>query len=48
MMSVARLIKVFKQGARRGRMTPETVRAIRTALDEALHRIEDALNGPRR
>jgi DNA-binding PadR family transcriptional regulator len=48
MMSVARLIKVFKHGARRGRMTPETVRAIRAALDEAMHRIEDALNGPRR
>jgi DNA-binding PadR family transcriptional regulator len=48
MMSVARLIKVFKHGARHGRMTPDTVRAIRAALDEALHRIEDALNGPRR
>jgi DNA-binding PadR family transcriptional regulator len=48
MMSVARLIKAFKHGARRGRMTPETVRAIRAALDEALRRIEDALNGPGR
>jgi DNA-binding PadR family transcriptional regulator len=48
MHSVARLIKVFKHGARRGRMTPETVRAIRSALDEALRRIEEALNGPGR
>lgn len=46
--SVARLVRVFRHGARRGRMTPETVRAIRTALDEAIHRIEDALNGPGR
>jgi len=48
MVSVARLIKAFKQGARRGRMTPETVRAIGAALDQAIERIEDALHGPRR
>jgi DNA-binding PadR family transcriptional regulator len=48
MRRVAGLMRAFKSGARRGRMTPETLRAIRTALDEALDRIEDALNAPRR
>ncbi|HEY3496252.1 MAG TPA: PadR family transcriptional regulator [Polyangiaceae bacterium] len=48
MRRVAHLVKAFKRGAQRGRMTPEALRAIRVALDEALTRIEDALNAPRR
>ena len=48
MRRVASLVKTFKRGAQRGRMTPEALRAIRLALDEALNRIEDALNAPRR
>jgi DNA-binding PadR family transcriptional regulator len=48
MRRVASLVKTFKRGAQRGRMTPEALRAIRLALDEALTRIEDALNAPRR
>jgi hypothetical protein len=48
MRRVAGLVKTFKRGAQRGRMTPEALRAIRAALDDALTRIEDALNAPRR
>jgi DNA-binding PadR family transcriptional regulator len=48
MRRVASLVKAFRHGARRGRMTPDAVRAIRVALDEALNRIEEALNAPRR
>ena len=48
MRRVAGLVKAFKRGAQRGRMTPDALRAIRQALDEALSRIEDALNAPRR
>jgi DNA-binding PadR family transcriptional regulator len=48
MRRVAGLMKAFKRGAQRGRMTPEVMRAIRSALDEALTRIEEALNAPRR
>ena len=48
MRQVGRLVKAFRRGPRGGRMTPETIRAIRRALDEAIEKIEDALNGPRR
>ena len=48
MRRVAGLVKAFKRGAQRGRITPEALRAIRSALDEALSRIEEALNAPRR
>jgi DNA-binding PadR family transcriptional regulator len=48
MRHVGRLVKAFRRGPTGGRMTPETVRAIRRALDEAIEKIEDALNGSRR
>jgi len=41
MRSVSRLVRAFRRGPR---MTPDTIRAIR----EALEKIEDALNGPKR
>jgi DNA-binding PadR family transcriptional regulator len=41
MRAVSRLVKSFRRGPR---MTPDAIRAIR----EALEKIEDALNGPRR
>jgi DNA-binding PadR family transcriptional regulator len=48
MRSVGRVVRAFRRGARQGRLTPETVRTVRVALDDALHRIEEALNGSRR
>lgn len=48
MRGVSRLVKAFRRGAGAGRLTPETIRAIRRALDEALEKIEDVLNVPRR
>jgi DNA-binding PadR family transcriptional regulator len=42
MKRVARLLKTFRRGARRGRMTPEVMATIRVALDEALTKIERA------
>jgi hypothetical protein len=38
----------FRKGAHRGRMSPATMRTIRLALDEALRKIDEALNGPQR
>jgi DNA-binding PadR family transcriptional regulator len=43
MKRVARLAREFRRGAARGRMTPEVMRAIREALDEALAKIERVL-----
>lgn len=48
MWRIARLVKTFKRGARRGRMTPEMLRGIRAVLDQALNGIEDVLNGTER
>lgn len=48
MKRVGRLMQTFRKGAHRGRMSPTTMRAIRVALDEALRKIEDVLNGPSR
>jgi len=45
MRGVARLMRAFRRGARRGHMSKETMRSIREALDEALRKIEDALGG---
>lgn len=45
MQGVARLVKAFRRGSQRGRMSPATLRAIKTALDEALDKIEAALGG---
>jgi DNA-binding PadR family transcriptional regulator len=42
----ARAMKTVKIGMYRGRMSPGTVRRIRLALEEALKKIDDALNGP--
>jgi DNA-binding PadR family transcriptional regulator len=47
MRRVARLLKTFKLAARRGRLAPETLRAIGKVLDEAIAGIEEILNGPR-
>jgi len=48
MKRVGRLMQTFRRGAHRGRMSPATMRAIRLALDEALKKIDEALNGPPR
>ncbi len=48
MWRIARLVKTFKQGARRGRLTPEVLRGVRAVLDQALSGIEDVLSGTRR
>ncbi len=48
MKRIGKLMVTFKVGAHRGRLSPATMRAIRLALDEALRKIDDALNGPRR
>ena len=48
MWRIARLVKTFKRGARKGQLTPEILRGVRTVLDEALNGIEDVLNGTRR
>jgi DNA-binding PadR family transcriptional regulator len=48
MKRVGRLMQTFRKGAHRGRMSPTTMRAIRLALDEALRKIDDVLNGPQR
>ncbi|HKY37722.1 MAG TPA: PadR family transcriptional regulator [Polyangiaceae bacterium] len=48
MKRVGRLMTTFRKGAHRGRMSPATMRAIRLALDEALRKIDDVLNGPAR
>lgn len=45
MKRVAKLMQTFRRGAHRGRMSPATMRAIRLALDEALRKIDEALNG---
>jgi DNA-binding PadR family transcriptional regulator len=47
MKRVAKLMQTFRRGAHRGRMSPATMRAIRLALDEALRKIDEALNGSR-
>lgn len=46
MKRVGKLMQTFRRGAHRGRMSPATMRAIRLALDEALTKIDEALNGP--
>jgi DNA-binding PadR family transcriptional regulator len=48
MKRVAKLMSTFRRGAHHGRMSPSTMRAIRLALDEALRKIDEALNGPSR
>jgi DNA-binding PadR family transcriptional regulator len=48
MKRVGKLMMTFRKGAHRGRMSPNTMRAIRLALDEALRKIDDVLNGPQR
>ena len=45
MWRIARLVKTFKRGARRGQLTPEILRGVRTVLDQALNGIEDVLAG---
>ncbi len=42
MSDVGRLLRAFRRGARHGRMSPEVMRKIREALDEAVSRIEKA------
>jgi DNA-binding PadR family transcriptional regulator len=44
MRTVARLLRMFRRAARRGRMAPEVVRVVREALDDALRKIEAALD----
>jgi hypothetical protein len=48
MWRIARLVKTFKRGARKGQLTPEILRGVRTVLDQALNGLEDVLNGTRR
>jgi DNA-binding PadR family transcriptional regulator len=48
MKRVGQLMATFRKGAHRGRMSPATMRAIRQALDEALRKIDDVLNGSAR
>lgn len=48
MQGVARLVRAFKRGTRRGPLSPATLRAIRKTLDEALDKIEAALDGDKR
>ncbi|HEV8549982.1 MAG TPA: PadR family transcriptional regulator [Polyangiaceae bacterium] len=48
MWRIARLVKTFKLGARRGQLTPEILRGVRKVLDEALSGLEDVLNSTRR
>ncbi len=45
MRMVARLMKTLRKGARRGELTPETMRVVRQALEEALDKIEAAIGG---
>jgi len=45
---VAKLMKTFRKAAHHGRMSPATMRAIRLALDEAVRKIDEALNASRR
>jgi len=45
MWRIARLVKTFKRGARRGQLTPEILRGVRTVLDQALNGLEDVLAG---
>jgi DNA-binding PadR family transcriptional regulator len=42
MKRVGRLLKTFRRGARRGRMTPDVMARIRETLDEAVSQIEQA------
>jgi len=48
MWRIARLVKTFKRGARKGQLTPEILRGVRAVLDDALNGLEDVLNGTRR
>ena len=41
---MSRLFREFKRGARRGRLTPKVMAKIRAAVDEALVKIQQALN----
>lgn len=48
MQGVARLVKAFRRGSRRGRLTPATLREVKAALEEALDKIEATLGGTSR
>jgi DNA phosphorothioation-dependent restriction protein DptG len=48
MWRIARLVKTFKRGARKGQLTPEILRGVRSVLDEALNGLEAVLNGTKR
>ncbi len=48
MKRVGKLMRTFHRGAHRGRLSPATMRAIRLALDEALRKIDEVLNGDER
>lgn len=41
---VKRLFKLYKRAAMRGRLTPQVLRRVQGALDEAIQKIEDALD----
>jgi DNA-binding PadR family transcriptional regulator len=43
MRDVARLMKLFRRASRHGNITPQTMRKIRQTLNEAMLRIEEAL-----
>jgi len=42
-----RMVRELRRGARRGRVTPDVMRVIREAFDEALAKIEAALGDKR-
>jgi DNA-binding PadR family transcriptional regulator len=48
MKRVGRMFKTIGRAARRGRLTPTTMRKLRAALDEAIQRIEEILGDGRR
>jgi DNA-binding PadR family transcriptional regulator len=47
MKRVARLFKAFRRSARHGRLTPSTLRKLRTVLDEALVKMEELVGRER-
>jgi DNA-binding PadR family transcriptional regulator len=48
MKRVGRMFKMIGRSARRGRLTPTTMRKLRAALDEAMQKIEDIVGDDRR
>jgi DNA-binding PadR family transcriptional regulator len=48
MTRVGRMMKVIGRSARRGRLTPTTMRKLRAALDEAMSKIEEIVGDDRR